>query len=143
VYLSLGILLLATAVVVILLQPLVMGQAALLVGDGDELSEAGARRRVALLALRDVEYDFATGKLDGEDYRSLRAEISGEALVALDDLDREDAGRGSAALEAEIAAVRLGLEAGAACGACGFLNPEGSRFCSSCGGTLTAGAGDR
>jgi hypothetical protein len=141
VYLSLGVLLLAAAVVVVLLQPLVMNIRAPMDGEGEWTSEADARRRVALMALRDVEYDFATGKLDDQDYDILRKEISAEALEALEELDQEETSRGPEALEAEIAAVRAGLGAGAACAACGYQNPEGSRFCSSCGGPLAVGAG--
>lgn len=136
---ALGALLLTIAVVFFILQPIITGQKASMEREDDEPTDAEARRRVKLLALRDVEYDFATGKLDPEDYRDLKKELSAEALQALDDTEREDAGVGTDELEAEIARVRQGLETGATCRACGYLNPEGSRFCSSCGRPLEAG----
>lgn len=131
-----GVILVVTVVVWVLI-PVLRGQHASLEREADELTDAEARRRTTLLALRDVEYDFHTGKLDAEDYQELRRELSAEALAALEALESD----GSAAahgldVEAEIAAVRAGLEAGTTCGACGQLNPEGSRFCGSCGGKL-------
>lgn len=136
--LALGALLLAAAVVFFVLQPLVAGRFAPLEKTDDEPSENEARRRVKLLALRDVEYDHVTGKLDDEDYRTLKAELSAEALEALDAVEREERGVGSEALEAEIAAVRRDLSSGVSCDSCGYVNPQGSRFCSSCGTALVS-----
>ena len=84
------------------------------------VQERDARRRVALAALKDVEYDHAAGKLDDADYREMRSRLEVEALEAL--------GTGGPA----------GLPDPAAAGphACGFLNPAGSRFCSGCGRRL-------
>ncbi|HZD06052.1 MAG TPA: hypothetical protein VE173_14170, partial [Longimicrobiales bacterium] len=137
---SLGALLLVAAVVFFVLQPLLVGRFAPLDKTDDEPSETEARRRVKLLALRDVEYDFATGKLDDEDYRTLKAELSAEALEALDAAERESRGVGSVALEAEIARARQALATGLACEVCGHANPTGSRFCSSCGSELKGAA---
>lgn len=133
---ALGALLLAGSVVFFVLQPLVTGRHASLEKTEDEMSDAEARRRVKLLALRDVEYDFATGKLDDEDYRSLKRELSAEALEAMEAMEKEAEGVGSDALEAEIAAVREGLRSGTVCRICRHANPAGSRFCSSCGSAL-------
>ena len=138
--LFLGSGLVAAAVLLFILQPVVKGLHASLDRDEDELTDTEARKRVALLALRDVEYDFLAGKLDEADYRSLKGELTAEALAAL---EADEAARGSDAgdddLEAEIAKIREGLRAGLVCGACGFDNDEGSRFCSSCGQELTVG----
>ena len=141
-----GASLVAAAVVLFILQPVLKGVHASLERAAHEPTDTGARKRVALLALRDVEYDFLAGKLDEHDYRSLKGELTAEALAAL---EADDAARGApgdgaprhlgeAALEAEIARVRAGLREGTLCGACGFANPPGSRFCSSCGGRLSA-----
>jgi len=138
VVLALGALLLAAAVVLFVLQPLVGGQSSSLERSDDEMSETEALRRVRLLALRDVEYDFAAGKLDETDYRSLKRELSAEALEALESSMREARGQGSAGLEAEIAAVREAIGRGTVCSTCGHPNPTGSRFCSVCGSPLTA-----
>jgi cytochrome c-type biogenesis protein CcmI len=129
----LGALLLVAAVVLFILQPVLRGQWASLVRDDDEMTEVEARRRVTLLALRDVEYEYHAGKLDDEDYRELRRELSAEALEALDAAREESSGDSTARLEAEIAEVRAGLRAGTVCPSCAHANPTGSRFCAGCG----------
>ena len=134
-----GVALVTAAVVLFLLHPVVKGIHASLEREDDELTETEARKRVALLALRDVEYDFLAGKLDESDYRTMKAKLTAEALDALaaDEAAKGEGGHtGSAALEAEIAAIRAGLQDGARCGDCGFTNPGGSRFCSACGRAL-------
>ena len=141
--LFLGAALVAAGVVFFLIQPVVKGLQASLDRSEDELTDTEARKRVALLALRDVEYDFLAGKLDEEDYRSLKAELTAEALAAL---EADEAARSGVQqsydamgdLEAEIAKVRGGLKAGTTCAECGYSNDEGSRFCSSCGSPLGA-----
>jgi hypothetical protein len=87
------------------------------------LLDVEARKRVALAALKEVEYDRAGGKLDDADYRELRGHLEREALVAL---------------EAADGAADPAPPPGAAEGAhaCGFRNPAGSRFCSGCGQRL-------
>lgn len=134
-----GVALVAAAVVLFILQPVVKGIHASLEREDDELTETEARKRVALLALRDVEYDFLSGKLDESDYRSLKAELTAEALAALE-ADEEAKREGSAtddeALEAEIARMRVELRSDERCPECSFTNAEGSRFCSACGHAL-------
>ena len=131
--LILGGLILVGVVVAFVLQPVVQGARASLHREEDELTEAEAARRVALLALRDVEYDFQTGKLDQDDYRTMKRQLSAEALAAMKALEEEGA---QESLEAEIAAVRQGLRSGLVCGDCGQWNPQGSRFCGGCGSAM-------
>lgn len=141
--LYLGVALITAAVLLFILQPVVKGLHASLEREDDELTETEARKRVALLALRDVEYDFLAGKLDEEDYRSLKAQLTAEALAAMeaDEASRSGDGDGSdAEVEAEIARLREGLRGGLVCGECGFANEDGSRFCSSCGSRLAGQA---
>lgn len=132
-----GVALVTAAVMLFLLQPVVKGLHASLERSEDELTDTEARKRVALLALRDVEYDFLAGKLDEEDYRSLKSDLTAEALAALEaDEAAQDGSAGVDDLEAEIARIREGLRGGSNCPACSFANPEGSRFCSACGQSL-------
>lgn len=126
-----------------ILQPLLTGAAAPLEATDVELTDVQHRKRMALLALRDVEYDFHAGKLDEDDYRALKAQVSAEALSALDEEAREVAmaggeGRGAAAVEAEIAALRASIRQGVICTQCGHPNPPGSRFCGECGAAVAA-----
>jgi hypothetical protein len=147
--LYLGVALVTAAVLLFLLQPVVRGIHASLEREDDELTDTEARKRVALLALRDVEYDFLAGKLDEHDYRALKSELTAEALAALaaDEAGESDGvGEGALAggaesaagddLEEEIARIRRGLRSGLVCASCGFTNDEGSRFCSACGHAL-------
>lgn len=136
--LFLGAALLAGAVVLYLLHPMLTGERAPMEGEEDEMTEAESRRRVTLRALRDVEYDFVTGKLDETDYRELRRELSAEALEALEAESSERAAQDPDALEREIARVRQGLRSGRTCAACGHVNEAGSRFCATCGAALAA-----
>lgn len=157
----LGILL-ATLVVFFILHPLVTGRSAPMDRSEDELTEAQHRKRIALFALRDVEYDYHAGKLDEDDYRKMKREIASEALEALAEEEQEWAARqgrqaaeaekkaatngrvtaspGDSAVEEEIRALRNSLKEGLICRECGQPNPVGSRFCSACGSALAAPA---
>ena len=134
-----GAVLLVAAVILFILQPMLSGRRVSLLRDLDEPTEAESRRRVTLLALRDVEYDYATGKLDETDYHAMRRELAAEALEALERVDDEvAAGPGGAApaLEEEIARLKGGLRTGTTCPVCGTGNDAGSRFCAYCGSPL-------
>lgn len=103
--------------------PIVRRRAAL-IGDpvAGGIVDAESRKRVALASLREIEYDRIAGKLDDEDYATLRARLEHEALIAMD-----------AAAATEVDAERGAVTA---THACGFVNPPGSRFCSGCGARL-------
>ena len=134
--LFLGVAMVTAAVVLFILQPIVKGVHASLEREDDELTETEARKRVALLALRDVEYDFLAGKLDEVDYRSLKSELTAEALAAMEADDESRVGSVATAdddLEGEISSIRQGLRSGLVCPSCTFSNEDGSRFCSACG----------
>lgn len=128
---------LAAGVLLFVLEPLLSGRSAQAYGGDDRHDEAAARRRVALAALRDLEYDRATGKLDAEDYAHLESDLSRDALEALNAGVAEDPA--AEALEREIAAVRQALRGGLQCDACRHVNASGARFCARCGGALGAG----
>ena len=136
--LMLGALLVTAAVVIYVLYPIITGAQAPLERLDDEPTEAEMRKAVALKALRDVEHERAMGKLDDGDYELLKAELSSEALAALQAVE-EAAGTGgsdAAGLEGEIVAARARLRSGPTCEACGEVNEAGSRFCAQCGRPL-------
>ena len=123
------------------------------------------RRGVAVAALREIEFDRETGKLSDDDYASLKARYTGEALAAL---RAEDSGSPAVPdLEAMISArVRslsggspppcrtcgprpepdaafcstcgLRLDMGRSCGSCGAALPPDSAFCEACGARVAA-----
>ena len=146
----LGAVLVAAAVVLYVVQPVFSGEKAPLASLDEEFTEAEARRHLSLVALRDVEYDFATGKIDERDYRRLRDELAREALDALHEVrrSREQTESPPTAqdtladdLEQEIAAYRAALRAGTLCDHCGSANAEVALFCAACGRPLESERG--
>ena len=119
--------LLIAAVIVALLAaglvvyPIVYGKSGLL---NDTVSgavvERETRKRVALAALKEVEYDRAAGKLDDADYAAMKGQLELEALSALSAADTAEVERAAAPITHR----------------CGFVNPGGSRFCAGCGKRL-------
>lgn len=108
----------------------------IVVGGTDEGSSA-------IEALREVEFDRATGKLSEDDYAILRATYAPQALAELRSRD-EGAGESavtvpgaspSDAAERLIARMRTRRTA---CGGCGPRPEPDAVFCSSCGGYLEA-----
>jgi len=100
----------------------------------------------ALEALREIEFDQATGKLSPEDYATLKATYTPRALA---ELRAREAGAASAspaaaaamsaaddAAEALIARVKQG---GRNCPRCGPRPESDALFCSDCGRMLGAG----
>jgi cytochrome c-type biogenesis protein CcmI len=163
--------LLAVAVVFFVLHPVLFGEAAPMGRDDEELTDAQHRKKISLLALRDVEYDFHAGKLDEADYRRMKEEIASEALQAIDVEEAEWAARAASkggatasapegtgligeeaftrggavpvtdSIEAEIAALRASIREGIVCPHCGHPNARGSRFCGDCGSALPRAEG--
>jgi hypothetical protein len=126
----------------------------------EELAETP--KGIALSALREIEFDRATGKLSDEDYAELKTKYTAEALAVLRAEGDDSAARrlggsappGAAApaapatgstsandlLETMIAdRVRLLQQTGIRCPACGPRPESDALFCSSCGRSLTAG----
>lgn len=81
----------------------------------------------ALVALREIEFDRATGKLSEEDYLRLRAKFEREALAAIEAEEAE-----AASGERFVGALRGRV----ACPVCGPRPEAAPVFCSSCGRLL-------
>jgi Double zinc ribbon len=102
-------------------------------------------RGVALLALKEIEFDRETGKLSDADYQYLKDKYTAEALEAL----RTEDGVGvpgdvEALIAHRVQALRFAAATappGApACPSCGPRPEADALFCSSCGGRLPAPA---
>ena len=125
-------------------------------GAKDSSTAQVSRRESVLAALRDLDFDFKTGKVSEEDYRPLRAQLLAEAAQYVESEKNQDE-----KLEALIQARRKApqkikcehcdapIEADqhfcANCGSpvhnelcpsCGRKNRAGDLFCSSCGTKL-------
>ena len=135
-----GAALLTIGVIHFLLIPILRGEWASFQRSDEEPTEVEARQRVALKGLRDAEYDYRSGKLDEDDYRALKAEMSREALAAMEEGKSDPALSEVDPLEEEISRARRGLAEGRTCHECGHVNAEGSRFCAACGHPLAAAA---
>jgi hypothetical protein len=85
-------------------------------------------------SLQDLEHDFETGKLAGEDHARLRAELRAQARALL------EAERGTPAPSPAAAAPEAGAAPGS-CTSCGGALPAAARFCPRCGTPLAAGPG--
>jgi hypothetical protein len=91
-----------------------------------ELEET--RKGQALLALREIEFDLATGKLSVEDHAELKERFTVEAAAAL----REEGGATVATKPAPSPAATP--KGGAVrCPTCGPRPESDARFCSNCG----------
>jgi len=102
------------------------------------------RRGVALLALKEIDFDRETGKLSDADYQQLKSRYTSEALAALT-ADEARAGAGASddpetlitARLAQLRAARApGLPAAPFCQRCGPRPEADALFCSSCGTSL-------
>lgn len=97
-------------------------------------------RTVALRALKEIEFDRATGKLADVDYESLKAKYTAEALQAL----RQETPGKPPAEGARRAASAAGPRAAASARACPTHGPRPeseAEFCSQCGRRLAAAPG--
>src|SRR3990172_8904169 len=106
-------------------------------------------RGVALLALKEIEFDRETGKLSDPDYQMLKARYGAEALAALEAEESvatrpADAGDPEELISARLQLLRsarsTGSPASHSCPRCGPRPEADALFCSRCGIAL-AGAG--
>ncbi len=104
--------------------------------DALPMDESESPKVQALLALKEIEFDRATGKLSDEDYAELKARYGRDALTALDAERAQSAVMAEAEdpAEALIQAARGGMTV---CPHCGPRPETGATFCSECGRPLT------
>jgi Double zinc ribbon len=111
----------------------------------EPLEQEETPRGIALLALKEIEFDRETGKLSDEDYGFLKDKYTAQALEALraeqvtvapDDVEALIANR-VRALRSAAASAPAGAPV---CPTCGPRPEPDAVFCSSCGGSLPAPA---
>ena len=114
--------------------------------DFTSIEESESPKIRALLALKEIEFDRATGKLSDEDYAGLKAKYSAEAV---EEIRKEEvaaaaaaaagvgAGAAAEAVDAAEHAVQLAKRAAlVVCSACGPRPEPAAVFCSRCGRLL-------
>lgn len=106
-----------------------------------ELEESESAKVQALLALKEIEFDRATGKLSDEDYATLKAKYSKVALAAIEAEKQEELDLAAEDVAEELI-KRAAAGRGTVCPACGPRPEADAAFCSDCGRKLTV-AGSR
>jgi hypothetical protein len=91
---------------------------------------AKAPENTAIAALREIEFDRATGKLSDVDYATLREKYAGEALAAMRANPTETVD------DPVEAAVRAYRGAHMTCASCGIRPEPDAIYCSNCGSYL-------
>jgi len=91
----------------------------------------------AIVALREIEFDRATGKLSDSDYTELRNAYTQQALTEL-----RSSGTAPADLDPVEARVRSYREARRECPTCGLRPEPDAMYCSNCGVFLERGCPD-
>lgn len=104
-------------------------------------------RGQALLALKEIEFDRATGKLSDADFTTLHDKYSAAAIAVLDGDQGPAAGDAIEAMIASRAATvaggtaAAGSDAGPRCLTHGTAGDSDARFCPQCGSGLLSTAG--
>ena len=99
------------------------------------------RRGQALIAIKELEFDLALGKVADADYEMLRERFVGEALEAMRADEAAPALDAAEAMVARAATVAAGASgAGSACPSCGPRPESDALFCSECGRRLSGEA---
>jgi Double zinc ribbon len=109
----------------------------------EPVEQEETRRGVALLALKEIEFDRETGKLSDEDYRFLKEKYTAQALEAL---RAEEMSEAPDDVEALVSHRVRALRSAAAtappgaptCPTCGPRPEADAVFCSTCGSRLPA-----
>jgi len=132
---AIAALLLAVAAVWFTLQPIFIPSAAPAedaAAEGEDPEEDTSPRAVALRALKEIEFDRATGKLDDRDYESLTAKYTAAALTAL----RTEGGGGSET--PRVMPAPPVARAAPSCPTHGPRSEPAAEFCAECGRRLGA-----
>lgn len=107
------------------------------------LGDLKRRRLVVYDNLKDLEFEFRSGKIAPEDYQALKENYLGEAAaLLLAAQEAEELKQDDAMIEREVAARRARRSAAASrehgCPKCGFENPWAVKFCGECGARMAA-----
>jgi hypothetical protein len=107
-------------------------------GEGEDPDDDLSPRAVALRALKEIEFDRATGKLSDADYDNLKAKYTTEALIAL----RAGSGeRGAVPTATDLFSAPRSLLPAPSCPNHGPRPEPDAHFCSDCGRRLAAAPG--
>lgn len=100
-------------------------------GSSNATLQPKRRREAILSALRDLDFDFKTGKVSEEDYTPLRTRLMAEAAQCIEAEEKEDE-----QLEVLIRTRRTVQQQDTKCEHCDTPIEAGQRFCSKCGSAV-------
>ncbi len=130
------------AAVAIVLEPLLFARTAEADPAADldvvEIEESASPKIQALLALREIEFDHATGKLSDDDFERMKADYARRALAAIKH-ERADEGSEGSSIEEEAERIIQAAKGDGEkrCPACGPRSEVDAVFCSRCGRVLS------
>ena len=87
------------------------------------------RKEAIYAAIKDIEFDYQTGKLSEEDFRQLRQQYKDEAIAVLKKLDKSHSSKSPKKSTAAKSQANF-------CSSCGNPVKKTDRFCTSCGSKL-------
>jgi hypothetical protein len=126
----------ALLAVALVLEPIVRPVAAATIlrpdSDDDDVSPEQRRRDRALAALKEIEFDKATGKLSDVDYERMYERYAAEAVVALK--EAESPAPRPAAVNASVPSTYVPRF----CEECGTMLEGSGKFCVECGTPIRA-----
>ena len=129
--------LVGVALLLVVLGPLISREAVPAIVDDEPQDLEETPKGIALSALKEIEFDQATGKLSDEDYAMLKGKYTAQALEAL---RVEDGTVGAGDLETVIAqrarVIRAEGSSNTTCPHCGPRPEQDALFCSTCGCAL-------
>ena len=130
----------AIAILLFVLEPLVRPAPPPLPEDDEPapLEESESPKIQALLALNEVEFDRATGKLGDADYQRLKTRYEAEALTAIRAEEQAAPASAGTAPAADLLIAEARQALGTVCPTCGPREESGAVFCSDCGRPLAA-----
>lgn len=91
------------------------------------------RKEATLIALKDLDFDFKTGKIDDADYNEVKTGLESDAMEILRNIEQFDKGVSQPAAQA---AAQERPRAKNFCHNCGAPAGKSHKFCSECGARL-------
>ena len=98
------------------------------------------KKEVVLGNIQDLDFEYKCGKLSDEDYRKIRGEMSSEAALVLQEIEKIESEADLDALIRREISARKGRSKSStpsiSCSSCGSNNPTTNKFCAECGAKL-------